>query len=50
MNAQAIQHFLELRTTKDAHYDIQKLAYAIYEALPSEHIYLFKEYINEPML
>lgn len=47
MNAQAIQHFLTLRTKRDAHYDIRKLAKAIYQALPEEHKYLFKEYTND---
>lgn len=47
MNAQAIQHFLSLRTKKDAHYDIRDLAYAIYEQIPSEHKYLFKEFLYE---
>ena len=47
MNAQAIQHFLELRTTKDAHYDIRKLAKEIFNTLPSDHKYLFEHCIKE---
>ena len=48
MNAQAIQHFLKLRTNPSAHYDIRNLAYAIYDNLPEEHKYLFKESIYKP--
>lgn len=47
MNAQAIQHFLALRLKKDAHYDIRELTKTIYLALPEEHKYLFKDYIDE---
>jgi len=47
MNAQAVQHFLKLRTSKTAHYDIRELAYEIFEALPEEHKYLFKEFVND---
>ncbi len=45
-NAQSLQHFLVLRSDKTAHYHIQVLAHAIYEALPADHIYLFKDYIK----
>jgi len=47
MNAQAIQHFLKLRTSKTAHYDIRKLAYAIFLELPEEHRYLFEEFVYD---
>lgn len=43
MNAQAIQHFLKLRTSPHAHYDIRAVAQAIFDALPSDHKYLFEE-------
>lgn len=36
-----LQNFLELRTAKDAHWEIRKLAYAIYDNLPEEHQYLY---------
>lgn len=48
MNAQAIQHFLSLRTKMDAHYDIRALANCLYEAIPSDHKYLFKEFVHAP--
>ena len=46
MNAQAIQHFLKLRTKPDAHWDIRNLANEIYANLPEEHKYLFEEYVK----
>ncbi len=48
MNAQAIQHFLSLRTKMDAHYDIRALAYYLYEVVPDDHKYLFKEFVHVP--
>lgn len=42
-----LQNFLSLRTSKDALWEIQQLARAIYEALPSEHKYLYREYIMD---
>ena len=40
MNAQAIQHFLTLRTDKSAHWDIQELANELYNALPDDHKFI----------
>ena len=45
-NARSLQSFLKLRTKKDAHFQIRELAYSLYESLPEEHKYLFKEYID----
>ena len=47
INARSLQNFLELRTSKHALKEIQELARALYEALPEEHKFLFKEYIND---
>jgi thymidylate synthase (FAD) len=47
MSMTALQHFLALRTSREAHYDIMDLAYEIYEALPSEHVYLFKDFVKD---
>jgi thymidylate synthase (FAD) len=47
MNARSLQGFLGLRTSPSAHYEIRELAYAMYNALPDEHTYLFSDYINE---
>ena len=41
-----LQNFLELRTSKDALWEIQDLARAIYDALPLEHRYLYEEYVK----
>ena len=41
-----LQNFLELRTSKDALWEIQNLARAIYDALPTEHRYLYEEYVK----
>jgi thymidylate synthase (FAD) len=46
MNIQSLQHFLELRTKRDAHYDIRKLANALFEQIPEDHSYLFKHYLS----
>ena len=46
MSLQALQHFLQLRTKTDAHWDIQQLAHKMYEALPEDHKFLFTDYIN----
>lgn len=42
INARSLQNFLSLRSDKSALWEIQKLANAIYEALPTSHMYLFK--------
>ena len=47
INARSLQNFLELRTSKHALKEIQGLAKALFEALPEEHKFLFKEYIND---
>lgn len=47
INARSLQNFLELRSSKHALWEIQELAQAIYEALPGEHKYLFKDCVNE---
>jgi len=46
MNAQAIQHFLSLRTAPSAHYDIRAVANGMYSVLPDDHKYLFKDSLH----
>jgi len=46
-NAQSLQHFLSLRTAKSSHYHIRELAYAMFNEVPTEHIYLFEDYISD---
>ena len=42
-----LQCFLELRTSKDALWEIRELAKNIFEALPEEHKYLYKDYVKD---
>lgn len=40
-----LQNFFELRTSKDALWEIRNLALAIYDILPQKHKYLYESYI-----
>ncbi|WP_027327125.1 FAD-dependent thymidylate synthase [Helicobacter pametensis] len=42
VNARALQNFLSLRSSKAALWEIRKLAFALFEALPEEHKFLFE--------
>ena len=46
INARALQNFLNLRSNKDALWEIRELALQLYYAIPHEHKYLFKEYVH----
>jgi thymidylate synthase (FAD) len=51
MNIESLQWFLQLRTKKDAHWDIQALAHALAKQIPEEHRYLFEDFIyRDPKL
>ena len=41
INARSLQNFLYLRTSTAAMWEIRKLAYAVYDALPEDHKYLY---------
>lgn len=41
INIRSLQNFLKLRTDKSALWEIRELAYAVYDALPEEHKYMF---------
>jgi len=43
INARSLQNFLALRTNKAALWEIRELAYALFEALPEEHKFIFKD-------
>ena len=43
ISMQALQHFLNLRLKKDAHYDIVLLAIHLYEEIPEEHLFMFTD-------
>ena len=47
INARSLQNFLALRTDKHALWEIQDLARAMYEVIPEEHKFLFKDKVNE---
>lgn len=47
INARSLQNFLALRSEKSALWEIRKLAYTIYDQLPKDHGYLFKEHVYE---
>jgi len=46
VNARSLQNFLALRTSKAALWEIRDLANEIFNQLPEDHKFLFKEYIN----
>lgn len=50
VNARSLQNFLALRSNKSALWEIRKLAYTLYDHLPEDHRYLFREslYREEP--
>lgn len=45
INARSLQNFLALRTNKAALWEIRDLAYEVYKQLPSEHKFLFEEFL-----
>ena len=47
INARSLQNFLELRTSKHALKEIQELARAMFEVLPSDHKFLFRSLLND---
>ncbi len=46
INARSLQNFLQLRTSKSALWEIRDLANMVYNSLPKEHQYLFKDFVN----
>ena len=46
INARSLQNFLSLRSDKSALWEIRDLAKALFDTLPEEHKYLFKECIK----
>ncbi len=47
INARSLQNFLTLRTSKAAMWEIRRLAYAIFDALPEDHKYLFQDFVEQ---
>ena len=48
INARSLQNFLSLRSSKSALWEIRALALAIFESLPEEHKFIFKDCIAQP--
>ena len=46
INARSLQNFINLRSDKSALWEIQDLARTIYNSLPEDHKYLYKEQIK----
>jgi thymidylate synthase (FAD) len=47
MNGRSLKHFLELRNPNShAHWQIKDFAKSLFDTLPSEHSYLFEDYMN----
>ena len=44
-NYRSLQNFLALRLNKHAHFQIREVAQAMYDSLPDDHKYLFKDLI-----
>lgn len=49
MSLTAVQHFLTLRSKRDAHWDIQDLSKAVLSSIPKDHLYLFEDYIPKEL-
>ena len=47
VNARSLQNFLTLRSSKSALWEIRNLANALFESLPKDHKYIFRECISE---
>lgn len=47
INARSLQNFLALRTDSHALWEIQELAREMYQVIPENHKFLFKDYVNE---
>jgi len=45
VNARSLQNFLKLRSDKAALWEIRELAYKIFEVLPEDHKFLFKDHL-----
>ncbi len=49
INARSLQNFISLRSDKSALWEIRELAYMLFETLPEEHKYIFKDFVYEEM-
>ena len=47
INARSLQNFLKLRTSKAALAEIRSLAYSVFETIPDEHKFIFKDFVEQ---
>lgn len=47
INARSLQNFLSLRTSRSALAEIRELAYNVFNAIPEDHKYLFKDFLAD---
>jgi thymidylate synthase (FAD) len=47
MNMRALQNFLQLRTSKAALWEIRELANAMFKALPEDHKFMLREFVQD---
>lgn len=47
INARSLQNFLKLRSKKEALAEIRKLSFCIFDALPSEHKFIFEDSLGQ---
>ncbi|MSN96256.1 FAD-dependent thymidylate synthase [Campylobacter sp. FMV-PI01] len=47
INARSLQNFLHLRSSKSALWEIRNLAFTIFETLPDEHKFIFKDSLQK---
>ncbi len=47
INARSLQNFLNLRSSKSALWEIRKLALAIFDTIPQNHQFIFKDFMEE---
>jgi thymidylate synthase (FAD) len=47
INMRSLQNFLKLRLSKAALWEIRELAKEVYNALPDDHKFMYKEVVDE---
>ena len=47
INARSLQNFLKLRTSKAALAEIRSLAYSVFDTIPDEHKFIFKDFVEQ---
>lgn len=47
INVRSLRNFLQLRLSKSAHFKIQELAKLVYETIPEQHKFLYKDIVDD---